>query len=45
MQQYKCISTPANQPFMFLFIGRVGKQYGYEDWWDANGVFPYKVEV
>lgn len=38
------ISTPANQPFIFLFTGESGEQYGYRDGWDQNGVFLYTGE-
>ena len=38
------ISTPADQPFIFLFTGESGEQYGYEDGWDENGVFLYTGE-
>jgi hypothetical protein len=38
------ISTPKDQPFVLLFTGRSGEQYGYRDGWDENGVFLYTVE-
>ena len=38
------ISTPADQPFIFLFTGESGEQYGYRDGWDQNGVFLYTGE-
>ena len=38
------ISTPRDQPFIFLFTGESGEQYGYEDGWDDNGVFLYTGE-
>jgi len=38
------ISTPANDPFVFLFTGRTGGQYGYEDGWRDEDVFVYTGE-
>jgi 5-methylcytosine-specific restriction protein A len=38
------ISTPKDQPFIFLFTGESGEQHGYEDGWDADGVFLYSGE-
>jgi len=38
------ISTPAAAPFVFLFTGDTGEQYGYKDGWDASGVFLYTGE-
>lgn len=38
------ISTPANQPFIFLFTGEQGEQYGYRDGWTEDGVFLYTGE-
>ena len=38
------ISTPADRPFIFLFSGESGEQYGYKDRWDENGVFLYSGE-
>jgi 5-methylcytosine-specific restriction enzyme A len=38
------ISTPKDHPFVFLFIGESGEQYGYKDGLDKNGVFLYKGE-
>jgi 5-methylcytosine-specific restriction enzyme A len=43
-QQYGGISTPADHPFVFLFTGEAGEQYGYRDGWDDNGVFLYTGE-
>ena len=43
-QQQGGISTPANQPFIMLFTGESGEQYGYQDGWDENGVFIYTGE-
>jgi len=33
------ISTPRDWPFIILFSGQSGEQYGYRDGWDDNGVF------
>lgn len=38
------ISTPSEWPFIFLFTGESGEQYGYGDGWDENGVFLYTGE-
>lgn len=38
------ISTPKDQPFIFLFTGESGEQYRYRDGWDVNGVFLYTGE-
>lgn len=38
------ISTPASSPFVILFTGEAGKQHGYHDFWDDNGVFHYYGE-
>src|SRR5215212_5641097 len=38
------ISTPRDRPFIFLFSGESGEQYGYKDGWDENGVFLYSGE-
>jgi hypothetical protein len=38
------ISTPANRPFVILFTGEAGKQHGYADLWDDNGIFHYYGE-
>src|SRR4028118_1104834 len=43
-QQQGGISTPKDKPFIFLFTGESGEQYGYEDGWDQNGVFLYTGE-
>jgi 5-methylcytosine-specific restriction enzyme A len=43
-QRYGGISTPRDRPFIFLFTGESGEQYGYEDGWDDNGVFLYTGE-
>ena len=33
------ISTPTSQPFILLFIGEQGQQYGYVDQWTDEGLF------
>jgi 5-methylcytosine-specific restriction protein A len=39
------ISTPAGQPFILLFTGSSGEQYGYRDGWEADGTtFRYSGE-
>jgi len=38
------ISTPARSPFVILFTGEAGKQHGYHDFWDDNGVLHYYGE-
>ena len=42
-QQQGGISTPDGAPFIFLFTGEMGEQYGYEDGW-TEGVFLYVGE-
>lgn len=38
------ISTPRNAPYIFLFTGKSGEQYGYRDGWNEDGVFLYTGE-
>ena len=38
------ISTPTGSPFVILFTGEAGKQHGYSDRWDDEGVFHYYGE-
>lgn len=38
------ISTPATSPFVILFTGEAGKEHGYHDFWDDNGVLHYYGE-
>jgi 5-methylcytosine-specific restriction enzyme A len=39
------ISTPSGAPYIFLFTGESGKQYGYGwDGWNVDGVFLYTGE-
>lgn len=35
------ISTPAGSPIILLFTGEAGRQYGYNDGWEAEGTFRY----
>lgn len=44
-QQQGGISTPSGHPFIFLFKGSSGGQFGYEDGWQPdNGIFLYTGE-
>lgn len=43
-QEQGGISTPAGFPFVFLFTGETGEQYGYKDDWTPDGVFLYTGE-
>jgi hypothetical protein len=38
------ISTPTASAFVILFTGEAGKQHGYHDFWDDNGVLHYYGE-
>lgn len=38
------ISTPANHPYIFLFTGETGNQYGYQDKPQEDGIFWYTGE-
>ena len=38
------ISTPKDHPYVFIFTGSSGQQYGYEDGWDEDGIFIYTGE-
>jgi len=38
------ISTPRDWPFIFIFTGEAGEQYGYRDGWNEDGVFLYTGE-
>jgi 5-methylcytosine-specific restriction enzyme A len=42
-QEQGGISTPDGSPFIFLFTGEMGEQYGYDDGW-SEGVFLYVGE-
>jgi 5-methylcytosine-specific restriction enzyme A len=43
-QRQGSISTPRDWPFIFLFTGESGEQYGYRDGWDDNGIFLHTGE-
>jgi 5-methylcytosine-specific restriction protein A len=43
-QEQGGISTPAGTPFIFLFTGETGEQYGYKDHWTDDGVYLYTGE-
>jgi 5-methylcytosine-specific restriction enzyme A len=38
------IATPEGAPFVFLFTGETGGQYGYSDGWQPEGIFAYTGE-
>jgi 5-methylcytosine-specific restriction enzyme A len=38
------IATPDEVPFIFLFTGESGGQFGYRDGWQPNGLFAYTGE-
>ena len=38
------ISTPAELPFVFIFTGENGEQYGYEDGWASDDKYLYTGE-
>ena len=38
------IATPDGCPFVFLFTGESGEQFGYSDGWRPDGVFAYTGE-
>lgn len=38
------IATPADSPFVFLFTGESGGQFGYSDGWRSEGIFAYTGE-
>jgi 5-methylcytosine-specific restriction enzyme A len=40
----KFITPSRDRPFVFLFTGESGEQYGYRDGWDNDGVFLYTGE-
>lgn len=43
-QQYGGIATPAAHPYVFIFTGDSGSEYGYIDNFDPNGTFKYTGE-
>ena len=38
------ISPSAKVPYIFIFSGKSGAQYGYEDGWDNHNIFSYTGE-
>jgi hypothetical protein len=38
------LSTPGGCPFVFLFTGESGEQFGYSDGWRPDGIFAYTGE-
>lgn len=38
------ISPSARNPFIFIFSGKTGQQYGYRDGWDNPNIFSYTGE-
>lgn len=38
------ISPSGSMPYIFIFSGKTGKQYGYEDGWDNKDIFSYTGE-
>ena len=40
-QEQGGISTPRNHPYVFLFSGDSGEQYGYKDGWTAADTYRY----
>ena len=43
-QQYGGIATPAEHPYIFIFTGDAGGEYGYIDDFDPNDTFKYTGE-
>ena len=43
-QEQGGISTPRDHPFIMLFTGPQGSEYGYEDGWAPDGIFFYTGE-
>lgn len=43
-QQYGGISTPAEHPYIFIFTGDSGEEYGYADGFGSDGIFRYTGE-
>ncbi|MEC2072491.1 HNH endonuclease [Alkalihalophilus marmarensis] len=43
-QQQGGISTPSKFPFIMIFTGESGSEYGYKDGWQDNGIFYYTGE-
>jgi hypothetical protein len=43
-QRYGGISTPSQHPFIMIFTGDRGEEYGYKDGWTEDGLFLYTGE-
>jgi 5-methylcytosine-specific restriction protein A len=43
-QRYGGIATPRDSPVILIFTGASGLSFGYQDEWDADGVFHYYGE-
>src|SRR5262245_41897045 len=43
-QEQSGISTPRSFPFIFLFTGDSGREYGYQDGYRKDGIFWYTGE-
>ncbi|WP_318516693.1 HNH endonuclease [Photobacterium leiognathi] len=43
-QQYGGISTPSNYPYIFIFTGEAGQEFGYSDGFKSDGSFWYTGE-
>ena len=43
-QRYGGISTPSRFPFIMIFTGEQGEDYGYKDGWTEEGTFLYTGE-
>lgn len=43
-QQYGGIATPAEAPYVFLFAGEAGEEFGYTDKFQADGLYWYTGE-
>lgn len=43
-QRYGGISTPSQYPFIMIFTGDRGEEYGYKDGWTDEGIFLYTGE-
>lgn len=43
-QQYGGIATPAEAPYVFLFTGDAGEEFGYADTFQPNGLYWYTGE-
>lgn len=43
-QQYGGIATPSQHPYIFIFTGEAGEEYGYSDGFNDDGTFRYSGE-